>query len=434
MFLKRVQLGLVHVALTMTLLPITSTLNRVMIQELAFSATLVAVLASLPYLFSPIQVAIGSFADRNPILGWRRTPYIFLGLLLCVAGVIVSPQIAYLLDQNSVASLLGAALAFGAWGMGFNFAAVSYFSLATELSGEKGRGRTIAVMFFMMVVSIIFTAEALSHMLEPYSQSVLNSSFLTVGLIALAFGLLGLIKLEPRHLRSEHEEARYSWREMYGVLRENRQVLLFFRYLILMLVAILGQDVLLEPYSAAAFNLSVSASTRLNSITGTFFLISLTLGGLLENRVDKLKLAKLGGWSGVAAFILIVSGGFVGSTSLFYTGIVLLGFATGLATVSNLSLMLDMTTPERVGLFVGVWGMANAASRLTGNLLGGVLRDGVTRLSGSTVFGYQVVFSIEMVMMLASLWLLGSIDVSAFRRQAERDFAYVERAALAGDS
>jgi hypothetical protein len=39
-----------------------------------------------------------------------------------------------------------------------------------------------------------------------------------------------------------------------------------------------------------------------------------------------------------------------------------------------------------------------------------------------------------MLMMLASLWLLGSIDVRAFRSQAEKDFSYAERAALAGES
>ena len=66
MFLKRIQLGLIHLAVAMTLVPINSTLNRVMIKELAFSATLVAVLASLPYLLSPIQVVIGSFSDRHP--------------------------------------------------------------------------------------------------------------------------------------------------------------------------------------------------------------------------------------------------------------------------------------------------------------------------------------------------------------------------------
>jgi BCD family chlorophyll transporter-like MFS transporter len=250
---------------------------------------------------------------------------------------------------------------------------------------------------------------------------------------ALVLGFIGLIKLEPRNQKPAHVEARYGWHQMYTGLRENPQVLLFFRYLVLMLVAILGQDVLLEPYAANAFGLSVSASTRLNSITGSFFLISLTAGGLLETRVSKMTQARIGGWSGVAAFLLIVVSGALGSLNLFYVGISLLGFATGLATVSNLSLMLDMTTVDKVGLFVGVWGMANAASRLTGNLLGGVLRDGITQLSGSAVFGYQSVFLIEMFMMLGSLWLLRSIDVGHFKAQVQEKFSYAERAAMAGD-
>ena len=131
MTIKRIQLGLIHVAVAITLVPINSTLNRIMIKELALSATLVAVLASLPYVFSPIQVAIGSFSDRYPIFGWRRTPYIFIGLLLCVVGVIVAPQIAFLLAENFWLGILVGVLAFGAWGMGYNLASVSYFSLAT---------------------------------------------------------------------------------------------------------------------------------------------------------------------------------------------------------------------------------------------------------------------------------------------------------------
>ena len=91
MFRKRIQLALIHLAVAMTLVPINSTLNRVMIKEMAISATLVAILASLPYLFSPLQVVIGSYSDRHPWLGYRRTPYIALGLVLCVLGVILAP-------------------------------------------------------------------------------------------------------------------------------------------------------------------------------------------------------------------------------------------------------------------------------------------------------------------------------------------------------
>jgi hypothetical protein len=62
MLRKRFQLGLIHLAVAMTLVPINSTLNRVMIKELGIAATVVAILASLPYLFSPLQVAIGSYS------------------------------------------------------------------------------------------------------------------------------------------------------------------------------------------------------------------------------------------------------------------------------------------------------------------------------------------------------------------------------------
>ena len=435
MLLKRIQLGLIHVALTITLLPINSTLNRIMIKELALSATLVAVLASLPYLFSPIQVAIGSFSDRRPLFGYRRSPYILIGLIFCVAGVIISPHIAFLLAENFALGLALGLLAFGAWGMGFNFATVAYFSLATELSGEKGRGRTIATMFTMMIVSIILTSFGLGRLLEPYSQAALISSFRLIGFVALALGLLGVIRLERRGPASEDAptEQRFGWGRLYREVLDNRQAMLFFRYLILMLIAILGQDILLEPFGAEAFGLSVAQTTRITSIWGIFFLVTLIMGGALERRVSKIRQARIGAWSGITAFALIVISGALGNLSLFYIGVVALGLATGLATVSNLSLMLDMTTAGKVGLFMGVWGMASAFSRLSGNLLGGVLRDLITAAANDAVFGYSAVFLIQMLILGFSLLLLRQVDVASFKQKAEGQTEYMERAALASD-
>src|SRR3990172_3954319 len=259
MLRKRVQLGLIHVAVAMTLVPINSTLNRVMIKELAISATLVAILASLPYLFSPIQVFIGSFADRHPLLGWRRTPYILTGLLLCVLGVVVSPLAAFSMASTYWAGLLIGLLAFGAWGMGYNFAAVSYLSLASELSGEKGRARTIATMWFMMIVGIIFTAVLLSRLVDPYTPEALQRAFWIIGMLALVLGALGILGLEKRNAAGEAGAAeQFSWRMAFGVVGENPQASLFFVYLVLLLIALLGQDILLEPFGAQAFGMPVT--------------------------------------------------------------------------------------------------------------------------------------------------------------------------------
>ena len=432
MLRKRIQLGLIHVAVAMTLVPINSTLNRVMIKELAFSATLVAILASLPYLFSPIQVAIGSFSDRHPILGYRRTPYIALGLTLCVLGVILSPQAAFLMSTNWWSGLIFGVLAFGAWGMGYNFATVSYFSLASEISGEKGRSRTISIMFFMMIASIILTAVALSRLLDPYSPEVLVNAFQIVAGLALFLGALGLIRLEDRFIRQATKlDDRHSFSSLVGVIKENKQVTLFFWYLILLLAAILGQDVLLEPFAGEAFQMPVQATTRITSIWGTCVLLSLLIAGFMEGRVAKRKVVILGAWGAIVAFLLIAASGILMSLPVFYLGVVLLGLATGLATVSNLSLMLDMTIAGNIGLFIGAWGMADAFARLTGSVMSGAVRDLVSRLAENAILGYVIVFNLEALMLLASLFLLRSIDVSIFKRQA-METTVVERAAIAG--
>jgi BCD family chlorophyll transporter-like MFS transporter len=435
MLRKMIQLGLIHVAVAMTLVPINSTLNRVMIKELALSATLVAVLASLPYLFSPIQMAIGSFSDRHPVLGLRRTPYIVLGLLLCVLGVIISPQVAFLMAENLIMGILIGAVAFGAWGMGYNLSAVSYLSLATELSGEKERGKTIAVMWFMMITGIILTAITLSQMVEPFTPAAMERAFWIVGLVALILGLVGIIKLEKRSLPEQIEgEERYSWQLMLKTIRENRQVTLFFVYLVILLAAILGQDILLEPYAGEAFGMTVGQTARITSLWGVCVLAALLIAGVLETRVKKKVVALWGGWSSLAGFVLIASSGMIANLIIFYIGVVLLGIGTGLATVSNLSLMLDMTVAGKVGLFIGAWGMANAASRLIGSVLGGAVRDVMTRLLDDPVSSYSVVFVIEAAMLLGSLVLIRYIDVGQFRQQMKIEPSLIERAAIASDT
>lgn len=434
MLRKRIQLGLIHMAVAMTLVPINSTLNRVMIKELAISATLVAVLASFPYLFSPIQIAIGSYADRHPVFGFRRTPYILLGLGLVVTGVILAPLVAFYMAEHRSLGILVGILVFGLWGMGFNFATVSYLSLASEISGEKGRSRTIAVMFFMMISGIILTALLLSRLLDPYSPEVMVGAFRVVGLMALGLGGIGLIRLETRVTGgSKIFEKRQRIGELLPLIFENRQVTRFFFYLVLLLAAILGQDILLEPFAAQAFHLPVTATTRITSIWGTCVLISLVIAGVLEGKIAKRSIVRFGGLSAIAAFGVIIISGMILSKSLFYSGVVLLGLATGVASVSNLSLMLDMTVEGRVGMFMGAWGMADSFARLTGSVMSGAVRDLVSQMAANPVIGYLVVFALQAGMLVISLFLLGRIDVGLFRQEAS-SLSVVERAAIASEA
>lgn len=429
MLLKRLQLGLIHVAVAMTLVPINSTLNRVMIKELALSATLVAVLASLPYLFSPLQVLIGSYSDHHPVLGLRRSPYILAGLGLCALGVVISPQAAFLLASAPWLGIALSALAFGAWGMGYNLSSVAYLSLASELSGEKGRGKTIATMWFMMIVSIIFTAIAISRMVEPYSPQALQNAFNAVGLTALILGGAGLLGLEARSAGAAPQAETFSLGQIQQVIAQSPQAVLFFWYLTLLLAAILGQDVLLEPFAAETFGLSVQQTTRITSIWGGSVLLAILLAGALERALPRKVVAQSGNLAALGGFLLIIFSAFGPSTAWFYSGVVLLGIGTGISTVANLALMFDLTLPGYVGLFIGAWGVANSLSRLIGTLMAGLVRDAASLLTQNPVTAYLLVFGLEAALLALAIFLLRRIDAGQFQRQVQPPSA-LERAAL----
>jgi BCD family chlorophyll transporter-like MFS transporter len=219
---------------------------------------------------------------------------------------------------------------------------------------------------------------------------------------------------------------------MATAITANPVAKIFFIYLLLLLAAILGQDVLLEPFAAQAFGMTVQQTTRITSIWGTFVLLAIIIAGLLEGRVAKRTVAQFGNIGALLGFVVIVVSGLLVNKHIFYTGVTLLGIGTGLSTVANLSLMFDLTVPGMVGLYIGAWGFSNALSRLTGSILGGVVRDVVTQVSGNALSGYLVVFGIEALMLFTAAIMLSRIDVTAFQKQAHEP-SFTEKVALAAE-
>lgn len=435
MWWKRFQLAFIHVAAALTLLPMTSTLNRVMINELDMLATTVALLTALPYLFSPIQIAIGSYADRHPIFGLRRSPYIVFGLAMCITGAILAPGAAFAMAEQPGISLLYAVAAFGLWGMGFNFATVAYFALSSELFEERERSATMALMFGLMVASMIVMSIVIGAIVDPFTPEALQRAFYITALIAAVLTLAGVLGLEPRYdAASSRTETRHSLSDQFGVLVSSREARIFFPYLILMLAAILGQDVLLEPFAGSAFDMPVSQTTRITSIWGGAMFVTLAGATWLERRIGRRKVASLGAWLALAGFGLMIVSALLGTQSLFYGAVVVLGLGTGFATTSNLALMVDMTTPENVGLYMGAWGLASAMARLIGSVSSAVLRDTVTRLTASELPGYISVFVMMSSFLLVSLVLLPRLGKLSPDRDTEQPASLIERAALVGEA
>jgi BCD family chlorophyll transporter-like MFS transporter len=318
--------------------------------------------------------------------------------------------------------------------MGYHFSAVSYFSLASELSGEKGRGTTIAIMFFMMVLGIITASQTVSRIATEPTFEALSRAFWIVSVSALILGLLSLIKLEPRFNGSSSDltSKTHTLREMYAVISTNPVARVFFIYLLLLLAAILGQDVLLEPFGAQAFGMTIAETSRIVSYSQLLTLIAFFVAGFMEGRVEKKKIAQMGNIGAILGFLLIVASGMTRSLGIFYAGIMLLGFGTGIATVANLSLMYNLTVHEEVGLYIGAWGFSNGLSRLLGLLMAGIVADLATQFTGNLLSGYLLVFGLEALMLVIAAFMLSRIDVGAFKKRAH-DPAFVDKLAVTAD-
>lgn len=431
---KVMQLSLIHVGVSITVVPVTSTLNRIMIADMQMPALLVSTLVAVPYLLSPLQVTIGNWADSRPIWNRHRVPWILVGGWMAALGSYLTSHAAFALQADFGTGIWLAVGAFALWGIGVNAASVSYLSLVAELGNEQWRSRAVSIMWTAMILSTIIISLMLGQILEVYTPATLFMAFGVVALIAACFVTLGSVGLEPP--ANEREQPAHNTADnpllAYRLLAHNPVAQRFFAYLLLVLISIHAQDVLLEPFGAEALAMSVSTTSRLTSIWGAGVFITL-IGSLpLIRRWGKKRCANLGAAVAAVAFTLIAATGLAGVPSLFLASIFLLGLGGGMMTVSNLSFMLDMTVPQAAGLYIGAWGVANFAGQAVGNVASGLIRDLVQAVTGSGILGYVVVFGMEVVGLLLAIWLLGTISVDEFRRHAELRLSDV--LAVAGQS
>jgi BCD family chlorophyll transporter-like MFS transporter len=427
------QLALVHAGVTITVVPVTSTLNRIMIADMGLSAFFVSVLVALPYLLSPLQVLIGAWADRNPVWGQHRSPWIVLGGLMAAFGSYFTAHTVYWMQAEFIPGVSAAIGAFLVWGVGVNIASVSYLSLVSDLTADQPhwRSRAVSTMWTTMIVFIILTSITLAQLLDPYTEETLYTAFGVVWAAACCFVLVGAAGVEPRATGRLVQHSADNPVLAFRLLAQNPTARRFFVFMLLVLISIYGQDVVLEPFGAEVLGMPVSQTARLTSIWGFGLLITLLLGVPWIRRYGKKPSVNLGALWAAVAFCCVIAAGLLHSVPLFLASVFLVGLGCGLLTIASLSLMLDMTIPQAVGLYMGAWGVANFVGRALGTIASGLLRDTVYAISGSPLAGYVAVFALEAVGMVLAIWVLRSITVEAFHRDAEMRTA--DLLALAGD-
>jgi BCD family chlorophyll transporter-like MFS transporter len=419
------RLGLVNVAVGMSALLVFGVLNRVMISEWKLNATLVGVFVFVHYAVCPIRTLAGYASDTRPLWGWKRTPYVFGGMAVSLVGVLLIFHTAQTLRTNLFLGVLGSVFAYGLWGVGINTASVSYLALMSDLSGPR-KSRTISVAWFMMIAFGIvatgiviskFFALNLSRIGTDVStldltalDAVLTQLFYTVVGVAFLLVVVGLVGLEPRLGRrpntSDEMGETPRFRETLGIIAASRESKLFFAVVFMGIFGVNAQDILMEPYGAQVLRMSLEETTRLQPVWGGATLISMLVAGLLAARLMSRKSLTLCGAAlcTVGLSLMIAAGR--GDVQLLRIGVAVLGGGNGLFAVGALSLMMDMTRPGQAGIFLGVWGIAQALAQGAAGLTAGAGRDAIERMTGDIRLAYQGMFALEALALAAAIILL----------------------------
>ncbi len=408
-----VRLGLVQTAIGAVVVLTTSTINRVMVVELALPAMIPGFLVAIHHL---VQMSRPHFGHRSDI-GCRRTPWIIGGMLVLALGGVGAALGTAIAGTAPGVGLTVALLSFIAIGMGVGAAGTSLLTLLSQRVAKERRAAAASIVWIMMIAGFAITATTAGQFLDPFSPERLVAVTGTVSLLAVCLTLVALRGIEGAAPRTQvptadAEKAPAAGLDFRAALSEVWREPTARRFTLFVFVSMLAysaQDLILEPYAGTVFGMTPGESTQMagmqhGGVLLGMLLVAATGTGRRRSGVDTLRLWTVGGCIASAlALFGVAFGGMLSVDWPLRLNVFLLGIANGAFAVAAIASMMALASRGsrgRDGLRMGLWGGAQAIAFGLGGLLGTVAIDITRQLLQEPVYAYALVFACEAVLFL----------------------------------
>jgi BCD family chlorophyll transporter-like MFS transporter len=443
------RLGMVQAALGAVVVLTTSTINRVMVVELALPALLPGLLVGLHYLVQMARPRMGYGSD----VGGRRTPWIVGGMaLLAVGGVTAAVATAWM-GTHRASGIALAFLAFTLIGLGVSASGTSLLVMLAKNVAPARRGPAATLVWMMMILGFAVTAGVAGKLLDPYSEQRLVAVSAAVSCLAMLVTVLAVWGLEgdPRGQAARADDAPEPPKPAFlDALKEvwSEPVARHFtQFVFISMLAYSAQDLILEPFAGSVFGLTPGASTQLSGLQHGGVLLGMLLvagAGLLGARladgspwraIGSLRGWTVGGCIGSAlAMAGLTAGGLLGAAWPLHANVFLLGVANGAFSIGAIGSMMQLASQghgAREGVRMGLWGAAQAIAFGIGGLLGTAASDLAHWLIASPGGAYASVFALEAALFVVSAAMAWRI---ASARPAQRPNAGTDHLSLPGNN
>ncbi len=457
------RLGLVQTALGGVVVLMTSTLNRVMVVELALPALVPGLLVAIHYAVQVLRPRWGYGSDRTG----RRTPWILGGMAtLCLGGFGAACGTA-LAQTHLVPGLALAALSFLLVGLGVGAAGTSLLVLLAGGVAPERRGAAATLVWVMMILGFALTAPLAGHFLEPFTVTRLVAVSGSVSLVAFCVaalavtgieaperltgqsnlthsrphpevpkraGLEGGLQTAPRSLEPSFEaagaapqdegakgtsqafrpdsEAKPPFMVVLNKVLADPVARRFTVFVFVSMLAYSAQELILEPYAGLVFGMGPGATTKLAGLQHGGVLAGMLLVAGVTLLAKGTALASLRLWIAVGcgasalALFAIAAGGASGPDFPLRGAVFALGLANGIYAVAAIGSMMALAGSggerER-GTRMGVWGAAQG---------GAFAVDAMRLVVADPVQAYGAVFTAEGVLFLVAVAVALRLDAA----------------------
>jgi len=417
------RLGLVQTALGAIVVLTTSTLNRVMVVELALPAMLPGALVTLHYAMQMLRPRMGYGSD----LGQRRTPWIVGGMAVLAIGGTMAAVATALMATNLAAGTALAVMSFVMIGGGVSACGTSLLVLLAKRVQPDRRAAAATLVWMMMIAGFAITATVAGKLLDPFSTERMISVTGGVSVVAFLVTLMAIWRVEGNGKETaelpDTEAAKPAFLDALKEVWSERDARHFTIFVFVSMIAYSAQDLILEPFAGAIFAFTPGESTKLSGIQHGGVFAGMLLVALMTTLFKGRAVASLKAWvvggcvaSAIAQAGLVVAG-VAGVPWPLRENVFLLGVANGAFSIAAIGAMMAMASQgrsAREGVRMGMWGASQAIAFGVGGFLGTVLADLGKLLMGGTASqgsAYALVFGLEAIAFVAAAWLAMNIRI-----------------------
>jgi MFS transporter, BCD family, chlorophyll transporter len=409
---------------------LTANFNRITISDLGVPAVAITTMIGLYHFLSPFQVFFGRLSDQLAPFGFRRSPYLIFGTLLCSVVFPFLPYAALGMGEGALGSFISGYLLLIVFGAGCAMSGNAHYALIAESTTEKERGITVSVVWITMIASLIIAGAIMKKMMPIYTPESMHELYNITPLIAI-ISILPVLGLEKKQVRTDsglninsataenvtENPIRETVQAARTIFQKSPLVKQFFMFILFSTIGIFLQDTILEVYGAEVLHMSVKETASFQQIWGTGVLCAMLIMGIATaiTPLNRMKIALVGNVGTSLGLLILAFTALTADRTLLYPALLVMGISTGLHTLGAVTTMMDISTPESRATYMGLWGFAmSIGSGLSGILAGGLVSGIIETNLLSSGHGYAIIFMLESILMMIGVLVMRGANLQSF--------------------